>query len=63
MVEGNISTDSTAAFAASLKLDNSHRGLAVPGRSPAERLLSINTTQLWERACPRMRWVRQCIFF
>ena len=37
MVEGNTSTYSAAAFAASLKLDSSHRGLAVSGRSPAER--------------------------
>ena len=36
MIEANTSTNSTAAFAASLKLDSSHRGLAVPGLSPAE---------------------------
>jgi hypothetical protein len=36
MAEGNTSTNSPAAFAASLKLAGSHRGLAVPGRSPAK---------------------------
>ena len=36
MVEGQLSASSAAAFAASLKLDNSHKGLAVSGLSPAE---------------------------
>ena len=36
MAEGNPSTNSPAAFAASLKLYSSHKGLAVPGLSPAE---------------------------
>ena len=55
----NTSTNSAAAFAASLKLDSSHKGLAVPGRSPAEHSLPINTNHLWERACPRKRWFSQ----
>ena len=61
-VRRNTATNSAAAFAASLKLDSSHRGLAVPGRSPAEHSLSINTNHLWERACPRKRWFSQNLY-
>ena len=55
MVEGQLSASSATAFAASLKLDNSHKGLAVPGRSPAKHSLPSNPNQLWERAFPRKR--------
>ena len=55
----NTSTSHATAFAASLKLDSSHSGLAVPGRSPAKHSLPSNTNHLWERACPRKRWFSQ----
>ena len=54
----STATNSAAACAASLKLD-SHGRLAVPGQSPAEHSLPINTNHLWERACSRKRCISQ----
>ena len=47
------SINCAAVIEASLKLDISHRGSAVPIRPTAGRFLPVNNIQMWEGACSR----------